>query len=38
VCFYFLDVDAAKGFVERFGCELTVEGEWKATASRFIDP
>jgi hypothetical protein len=27
-CFYFLSVDSAKGFVDRFGCELLVQGDW----------
>jgi hypothetical protein len=30
-CFYFLTVDNARAFVERFGCRLPVEGDWQAT-------
>lgn len=34
VCFYFLTLDTAREFVEQFGCELTVEGEWEAKVYR----
>ncbi len=34
VFFYFLTVEDAKAFIDRFACGLSVQGEWEARIDR----